>query len=97
MPEAEGTKWAEGSFGGDRNSLYCEYKGGYTTVTFVKVHITEHKRLLLLLISYSATNLTVKAKRNFVIRKCGSRGRRHYSLGSGKNGEYVPSQLHLNW
>ena len=50
-------------FGSDGNSLYCDYKGGYMTVIFVKIHIMGHRRLILSLINYNATNLTSKEKK----------------------------------
>ena len=65
------------------------------TVIFVKIHIMEHKRLILSLINYNATSLTSKEKK-IAIRKHGSQDRHHCSLGSGKNSECVPSQLYLN-
>lgn len=33
------------------------------TVIFVKIHIMEHRRLILSLINYNATNLTLKEKK----------------------------------
>ena len=67
-----------------------------TTVIFVKIHILGHKRLILSLINYNATNLTSKEKKKMCDSERGSQDRHHCSLGSGKNGECVPSQLYLN-
>lgn len=39
-----------------------------TTVIFVKIHILGHKRLILSLINYNATNLTSKEKKKCAIR-----------------------------
>lgn len=83
-------------FWSDGNILYCEYKGGYMTVIFVKIHIMEHKRLILSLINYNATSLTSKEKKKIAIRKRRSQDKHHCSLDSGKNGECVPSQVYLN-
>lgn len=54
------------------------------TVIFVKIHIMEHRRLILSLINYNATNLTLKEKKSLRFGNVDSRTDTTVHLAPGR-------------